>query len=576
MPSPRWPLLLLLASVGFTALGVIEANRAIRSQRTVAEHALHDYAGFVAWSYEQHLREVFDAGTQEALGPVNHGDGVHMMPPVPTAQSLPHFIPWDSKCNCHRSHTGINAEAYFAWKLGSDTLGFARNVHPNPDEGWEVDRPVAITFPGTNRVHYTAEERKWINDTLTRQIRSGKSDSRFPIVIANHDSATRVLVYTLMPTAWGDTMVYGAEYARGDLERVLSGVMSAGTLLPATFTRGRPTRDLVQLRVTDARGNVMFESGNPHGWALDDSTRLPKGFGSLLVRAQINPAVAESLIIGGLPRSRLPFLIGLLVVSAALAVVAYAQMRREGELARLRSDFVASISHELRTPLAQMRLYLETLKLGRFRTEQERAWSIDNAERETTRLQHLVERVLEFSRTGHAQQDAVEKVDVQLEVQRIVNEFRPLAASRSAMLTTDIGVVPQLALRPAALRHLVLNLLDNAVKYGPRGQPVHVRVHRDASNVRIEVSDQGAGIPERDRERVWHAYERGTSAGHTAGSGLGLSIVREVAAQHDGRVWIETGNDGVGTRVVIALPIAATNAEKAVTRSAITSPLPSG
>ena len=85
LPAFRWPVLLLLTSIGFTALGVIEANRAIRSQARVAERALHDYAGFVAWSYEQHLRELFTNGTQEALGAVNHGKNLHMYPPIPPA-----------------------------------------------------------------------------------------------------------------------------------------------------------------------------------------------------------------------------------------------------------------------------------------------------------------------------------------------------------------------------------------------------------------------------------------------------------------------------------------------------------
>ncbi|MEP6990999.1 MAG: HAMP domain-containing sensor histidine kinase [bacterium] len=548
-------MLLLLVSIGFTTLGVVEANRAIRSQRRVAEHALHDYAGFVAWSYEQHARELFAAGTQEALGAVNHADQMHSFPKVPSAQSLPHYLPMDATCRCHRARGGPSPSAYFGWVLGSDTVGVALNTHPDPAEGWEVDRPLSMEHPTAYRGTYTPEERRWINDTLTRQIRALKNAGRFPIVLATHDSLPRLLVYTLMPTTWGDTLVYGAEYSRRDVARVLATVMYKRGLLPATFASGHSMSEMVQLRVTDLRGDVLFESEPVQAWALDDTTRMPVEFGSLLVRAQIKPSMANTLVIGGLPRSRLPFLLGLLAVAAALSFVAMGQIRREGELARLRSDFVASISHELRTPLAQMRLYLETLRLGRFTTEDQRTWSLDNVERETTRLSHLVERVLRFSRTGRPDDDAREPVDAASEVRRIIEEFQPLAAARGSRVTVSTEPVPSLPLRPAALRHLVLNLLDNAVKYGPPDQVIHVRVHPVADEVRIEVADEGHGVAEKDRASVWRPYARGKSAGHTAGSGLGLSIVRDVAAQHGGRAWMEATDAGRYARFVIALPV---------------------
>ena len=88
LPTVRWPLLLLLVSIAFTALGVFEANRAIRTQRAVAEHALQDYAGFAAWSYEQHLREMLGRATSEVLAPVNHGEGTHTSPRIPNSPEL--------------------------------------------------------------------------------------------------------------------------------------------------------------------------------------------------------------------------------------------------------------------------------------------------------------------------------------------------------------------------------------------------------------------------------------------------------------------------------------------------------
>jgi signal transduction histidine kinase len=353
---------------------------------------------------------------------------------------------------------------------------------------------------------------------------------------------------------WGDTLVYAAEYEREAFLGLLRGAMSDRDLLPAAFTKGRPVRELVQLQVTDAHGRSLFESDTVRRWALDDTAALGAPFGSMRVRAQIRNSQADGLVIGGLPRSRLPFLLALLAVAAALSFVAIGQIRREGELARLRADFVASISHELRTPLAQMRLYLETLRLGRFTTDAQRAWSLDNVERETTRLAHLVERVLRFSRSTRADEDARQPVDVAAELARIVTEFQPLADARGARLATDIGEVPRVMLQADALRHIVLNLLDNAVKYGPRGQTVHLRLRGSASEVRLQIDDEGAGIPDDERESVWRPYQRGRSAGHTAGSGIGLSIVRDVVRQHGGDAWVADGDDATRSRIVVTFP----------------------
>jgi signal transduction histidine kinase len=336
--------------------------------------------------------------------------------------------------------------------------------------------------------------------------------------------------------------------------------MSNSDLLPATFTKGRPVRQLVELQVTDARGRALFQSDSVPRWALDDSAAIGDAFGSLRVRAQIRNGLASGLVIGGLPTSRLPFLLALLAIAAALSFVAIGQIRREGELARLRADFVASISHELRTPLAQIRLYLETLRLARFTTDAQREWGLANVERETTRLEHLIERVLRFSRTGRATADPRTPVDVRAEVARLVDEFRPLAEVRGARIETELGAVPPMAMQPDALRHIIHNLLDNAVKYGPRGQTVLIRLaggrvrgSAGADDVRIEISDEGPGVSLPDRERIWRPYQRGGEPSAVAGSGVGLSVVHDVVAQHGGRAWVEDASGG-GARFVVALP----------------------
>ena len=135
----RWPTLLLLLSIGLTALGLVEATRAVRTQRAVAEHALRDYAGFAAWSYAEHVRDAIGRATSEALGAVNHGQGVHTGNRIPPAQELAHYLPWDPRCYCHRPRYGGSPSIFFGWQLGADTLGVGVNTHPDPAEGWEVD-----------------------------------------------------------------------------------------------------------------------------------------------------------------------------------------------------------------------------------------------------------------------------------------------------------------------------------------------------------------------------------------------------------------------------------------------------
>ena len=142
----RWTSLLLLASIGLTTIGVVEASRAVRSQRTVAEHALRDYAGFAAWSYQQHLRERLGRATEELVGPFNHGHEVHRGPNVPPVTDIPHYIHFDRRCNCHVPQRGPIPAAFFAFRLGTDTLGVALNEWAKPSEGWDTDIPVSAAM----------------------------------------------------------------------------------------------------------------------------------------------------------------------------------------------------------------------------------------------------------------------------------------------------------------------------------------------------------------------------------------------------------------------------------------------
>jgi signal transduction histidine kinase len=359
-----------------------------------------------------------------------------------------------------------------------------------------------------------------------------------------------------MPTSAGDTVIYGVTYSRTTFSSLLGGILDRDAVLPASFTRDRRNRDVVTVSVADARGRTLYESNRATEWRFDATSTLPSSFGALEVRAQIRPSLAGEIIIGGLPRSRLPFLVALLVLSAALAVVAVMQLRREEELAAQRARFVSGVSHELRTPLAQIRLYLETLRLGRFRTEAQRERSLEQIDRETRRLAHLVENVLRFSRRGTQGPDdlARESVDIAGEVQDVASEFALLAAAKRATIMVDVRSHPKALMVPGTLRQIVINLLDNAVKYGPPEQTIRVSVDGGASEASVEVIDEGPGIPPSEREVVFQPFRRGRSAASSGagGSGIGLTIVREIVVAHGGMVSIADSDRGA--RVVVELP----------------------
>jgi signal transduction histidine kinase len=516
---------LLLASTGLATVAVIDALSAVRSQQGVAAEALGGYSNFAAWSYRQHLREAMTEAAREALGAVNHGHYRHVNPQIPDASELYEYLPWDQSCLCRMVHDGPVPTAFFGFNLHGDTLG------------------VSLFDHGANVV-YPLADRAWILDTLRRQIESGyRSDWGFTYVIAHR----RYFAYTLMPTVWGDTIVYGVEYSPPAFTAFVGSPLDAGDLLPSTFTKSHPDRALLTVQLTDAHGQVVFASDAHPDWQHDARAEMPASFGGIITRAEVRPEYAGLFIIGGLPRSHLPFLLALLGLAAALSVVAVVQLRREGELGRLRADFVANVSHELRTPLAQIRLDLDTVRLGRYPSDAYREAALERVDRETRRLTFLTENVLRFSRRGRESTPAERlSTDVAAETARIIEEFRPLAAARRAAIAFQADASPVAMLDRDALRHVVLNLLDNASKYGPPGQTICVGVHNSGGTARVSVTDQGPGVPFNERELIWHPFRRGSGAMHlgVGGSGMGLTIVREIVQQHGGETRIENAAGG--------------------------------
>src|ERR1041385_4964592 len=215
-----------------------------------------------------------------------------------------------------------------------------------------------------------------------------------------------------------------------------------------------------------------------------------------------------------MPRSQRWRLIAMLALTAGLVAAALLQLRREYELSQLRADFVSGVSHELRTPLAQIRMFSETLLLGRVRSDDERERSLEIIDQEARRLTHLVENLLHFSRS---ERRLTRLSPAPAPLTPLVSEaaegFAPLAAARGVTLCTEVtdGVVGAGGAADA-LRQILLNLLDNAVKYGPSGQTVTLGLSVADGRARVSVDDEGPG------SRPPSASASGTGSGGSSGT----------------------------------------------------------
>jgi signal transduction histidine kinase len=232
---------------------------------------------------------------------------------------------------------------------------------------------------------------------------------------------------------------------------------------------------------------------------------------------------------------------------------------KEMALARLKSDFVSNVSHELRTPLALIRLYAETLELGRITTQEKKQQYYRIIRKESERLTALINNILDFSRIEAGRKeyefrntDIAELVHNTLESYRYQIEQQGFAFEES--IDSNLPAVP--VDREAIARALV-NLVNNALKYSSDEKFLGVKLYRDDHVVKLEVADHGIGIARRDQSKIFEKFYRaGDPLVHnTKGSGLGLSLVRHITEAHGGDIAVES-TPGKGSRFILTLPLA--------------------
>ncbi len=249
---------------------------------------------------------------------------------------------------------------------------------------------------------------------------------------------------------------------------------------------------------------------------------------------------------------------GLSLLLAVGLGVTYRNVSKEMALARLKSDFVSNVSHELRTPLSLIRLYAETLEMGRLKSPEKFQEYYQIIRKESERLTALINNILDFSRieAGRKEYDFRE-TDLRELVKNTLESYRYQIEQHGFTLEENIDPVPPMKVDREAMARSLVNLVNNALKYSQDHKYIGVNLFRENGSVKLEVIDHGIGIPNREQEKIFEKFYRvGDPLVHnTKGSGLGLSLVRHIAHAHGGEVSVDS-TPGQGSKFTIQLPVA--------------------
>src|SRR6516162_2654845 len=256
---------------------------------------------------------------------------------------------------------------------------------------------------------------------------------------------------------------------------------------------------------------------------------------------------------------RTSFLIlgGLSLLMAGGMWLTYRNVSRELALAKLKSDFVSNVSHELRTPLALIRLYAETLEMGRVKSPEKYQEYYQIIRNESERLTSLINNILDFSRIEAGRKEyEFRDTDMRELVTNTMESYRYQIEQQGFTLEEKIDSVPALKVDREAMARSLVNLVNNALKYSQDQKYVGVNLYRDNGSVKLEVIDHGIGIPSQEQEKIFEKFYRvGDPLVHnTKGSGLGLSLVQHIAQAHGGEVSVDS-TPGQGSKFTIKLPL---------------------
>lgn len=307
------------------------------------------------------------------------------------------------------------------------------------------------------------------------------------------------------------------------------------------------------LRKSDRR--QIYATG-PIAQGMERQTRDLWLFPDYVLGIRLRGQTIEELV-----RERFYRNLSLLAILDAMLVVGvwfvYRTIRREMELAQLKSDFVSNVSHELRTPLSLIRMFGETLEMGRVSSEEKRKEYYSTIVRESERLTGLVNNVLNFSRMESGRKEFhLSAVELNPIVRRVTAQYEPHMDHLGFTVQTELAdALPLIRADEEAVAEALLNILDNAIKYSVGEKALRIATGLSNESVFVEVEDHGIGIAPSEQSKVFEKFYRTSSglAHHARGSGLGLTLVQHIMNAHGGTVTVKS-QVGVGSTFRLSFP----------------------
>jgi signal transduction histidine kinase len=253
------------------------------------------------------------------------------------------------------------------------------------------------------------------------------------------------------------------------------------------------------------------------------------------------------------------FLLAVIIVLMLFGAIMIARdISRESETNRLKTEFVNNISHELKTPLTLIRLYGETLQRKENLTSKEKKDCYEIITKESERLSHLINNVLDFSRIEMGRKEFdLKKGLIQDVIADTLESYRYHLEKKGFAVRSEIaGDLPEISFDGEAISSVLINLLSNAMKFSPKEKEVIVKLFRENNDIVLQVADKGTGISQKEIPKIFERFYQSNNniTAEAKGSGLGLTLVKHIVDAHGGAIEVES-EVGKGSVFTVRIPV---------------------